>query len=362
MRALLVVAATTSVACQDPTKPEPLTELWKTTLPIPPAQYWLGRPAADADRVIVEGGNLLFALDAASGQILWQHRVRIAPTPAPTAPVIDNGRVFLAEVDSTFALDANSGATLWTFHPDSQGVVVPAVDNAAIYIGQRGIPVVYALDKTTGALRWRIEIARSFAFPAHVKGLVVSAGTVYVAVRQDKSTTGALSGGLLVALEATTGRELWRYETAGDQSAFVAQPLLRSDALIVNDYLGGAILSLDLATHSLRWRSETSVAVLTTDGNWLYGGAHNGDATAVDAANGIVQWTIPLGSFASGIAVCANNVWENNGNLHRVSAATGAETGRLGVTGLDTFISDVGTANGRVFVAGGPYVSAFDCQ
>src|SRR3954468_14656293 len=138
---LLLLVAVPS-GCRNTTDPAsaPLTALWKTTLPIPPEQYWIGRPTADAQRVIVEGGNLLFALDAANGQILWQHRVRIAPAPAPTAPVIDAGRVFLAEVDSTFALDVNTGATLWTFHPDSQGVVVPAVDDATIYIGQRGIP------------------------------------------------------------------------------------------------------------------------------------------------------------------------------------------------------------------------------
>jgi outer membrane protein assembly factor BamB len=312
--------------------------------------------------VIVEGGNLLFALDAASGQTLWQHRVRIAPAPAPTAPVIDGGRVFLAEVDSTFALDVNTGATLWTFHPDSQGVVVPAVDDASIYIGQRGIPTVYALDKASGALRWRVELSRSYPYAAHVTGLAVGAGALYAAFRQDKSATGALSGGVLVALDPATGRELWRYETTADRGAFVAEPLLVPNAVIVNDYLWGEVISLDRTTHAVRWRSRTAFARVATDGAWVYGAGNDGNAHALSVADGSVRWTTALGSSADGIAVCAGNVWENSGNLHRVDAATGAETGRLGVSGLDIFVSDIGTASNRVFVAGGPYVSAFDCR
>jgi len=45
-------------------------------------------------------------------------------------------------VDSTYALDAATGATVWTFHPDSAGLVAPAIDATTIYIGQRGIPKV----------------------------------------------------------------------------------------------------------------------------------------------------------------------------------------------------------------------------
>lgn len=360
--ALLTLLLAGSSACQDPTRPEPLTELWKTSLPIPPEQYWLGRPAADAQRVIVEGGNLLFALDATNGQILWQHRVRIFPAPAPTVPLIDGGRVFLAEVDSTFALDVNTGATLWTFHPDSQGVVVPAVDAATIYIGQRGIPTVYALDKVSGALRWRVDLKRSYPFVAHVVGFAVRAGTLYATAREDETATGSLSGSLMVALDAATGQELWRYETTENRSAFVAEPLLLTDAVIVNDFLWGQVIALDPTTHAVRWRTRTHFARITTDGSWLYGGGNDGDAHAINAADGVVEWTVPLGSSASGVALCGGQMWEQNGNLHRVDPATGTETGRFGTTGLDTFVSDIGTADNRVFVAGGPYVRAFDCR
>lgn len=351
-------------ACRDPSGPSSavLTPLWKTTLPVPPEQYWLGRPAADAQRVFVEAGNLLFALDATSGQIRWQHQVRIAPAPPPTVPLVDGGRVFLAEVDSTFALDANTGATIWTFHPDSQGVAVPAVDAASIYIGQRGNPTVYALDKTTGTLRWRVDLSQSYVFPAAVMGLATRAGVVYAAVWRDKSISGNLSSGVLVALNASDGHELWRYETSGDRGSFVAEPLLLSDAVIVNNYAGVEVTSIDMATHTVRWRSPMITAVLTADAGSLYGGGNNGDAYGMDAGDGATKWVTPLGSSASGIAACGGSIWESSGNLHRVDAASGAETGRLGVRGLDTFISDIGTANNRIFIAGGPYVWAFDCQ
>jgi hypothetical protein len=81
----------------------------------------------------------------------------------------------------------------------------------------------------------------------------------------------------------------------------------------------------------------------------------------MNASNGSVQWLLPYGSAVGGIASCGGQVWINNGNLHRIDATSGAETGRSNAGGLESYISEIGTSQQRVFVAGGALVTAFDC-
>ena len=352
-------------ACRDGTAPSGSgtpTVVWRATLPVDPQQYWLGRPAADPIRTIVEAGNQLFALKSGTGALLWQHRIRIAPDPPTTVPLIDAGRIYLAEYDSTFALDASTGATVWTFHPDSSGVVVPAIDATTIYVGQRGIPTVYALDKATGALRWRRNLGMGYTFGAHVFGLAARGDTVYAAVFREKSVNAFLRSGVLVALDRTDGHELWRYETPGDHGSFVTAPLLLPDVVVINDFAGAAVLAIDPRTQSVRWRTPITDEYLIYGNGTLYGAGAEGNVFAMNPSTGTVQWSKAQGSSALGLALCGTSLWENNGNLRRVDAATGAERGILAARGLGTFVSDVGTSGQRVFIAGGNLVTAVACD
>ena len=361
----LPLLAGVPIGCHEGTSPSgsgaPIVA-WRATLGVDPQQIWLGRPAADLIRTIVEAGNQLFALNSVTGALLWQRKIRIAADPPTTFPLIDAGRVYLAEVDSTYALDAATGATVWTFHPDSAGVVAPAIDATTIYIGQRGIPAVYALDKTTGALRWRTNLAVGSAFAAVVRGFAVRGDTVYATVLREKSVNGFLRSGILVALAAADGHELWRYETPGDHGSFVTAPLLLPDVVIINDFTGAAVLAIDPRTQSLRWRSPITDEFLVYGNGTLYGAGAEGNVFAMNPSTGTVQWSKAQGSSAGGLAMCGNSLWENNGNLRRVDAATGAERGVLSASGLGTFASDVGTSGQRVYIAGGNLVTAVACD
>lgn len=362
---LLALLAGAASGCNEifgPPGPGTLTVVWRATLPVDPEQFWLGRPVVDPIRTIVAAGNQLFALNSATGAVLWQHRVRINPVQSSTFPQIDAGRVYLPEVDSTFALDATTGATIWTFHPDSQGVVVPAIDATTIYIGQRGIPTVYALDKVTGKLRWRTNLGAGYTFGAHVFGIAARGDTVYATIFREKSPNGFLRSGVLVAMAANDGRELWRYETPGDQGSFVTVPILLSDLVIINNFAGATVLAIDPRTQSVRWRSPVVNAYFVNGNGVLYGAGADGRVYAMNPSTGAVLWSTPLPSSALGLALCGNSVWKNSGNLQRVDAATGAERGVLRASGLGTFASDVGTFGQRVYIAGGSSVTAVNCD
>lgn len=244
--------------------PRPLTLRPVWTAPLTQSGgFWLGQPAVDGGRLFVQAGNQLVGLDAATGAVLWARGVRVAAVPPPTTLLATGGLVFVSEVDSVLAVEGSSGRTVWAFHPDSQAVVAPALDGATLYTGQRGLPVVYALDRADGHLRWRTDVdpGRGTGYPALVQGAAVSGDTVYVAVRRALAPTFYTTAGLLVALDRRDGRTLWRYDLAeGGHHGFTTGPLLAGRLVIVGDFDGQAVLAYDPAAGAVAWRATLPLA------------------------------------------------------------------------------------------------------
>ena len=79
--------------------------------------------------------------------------------------------------------------------------------------------------------------------------------TVYAAMSRERSPNGFLRSGVLVAVAAKDGHELWRYETPGDHGSFGTAPLLLPDVVVINDFAGDAVMAIDPRTQSVRWRT-----------------------------------------------------------------------------------------------------------
>jgi quinohemoprotein ethanol dehydrogenase len=97
---------------------------WSTELPVPDG---FATTAIAVDGVIYLGGaySVVFAIDAATGRVLWSHdagvRARLAPDPSMSWPARANrgvavwqGKVYQTTADCKLvALDAKSGNELW---------------------------------------------------------------------------------------------------------------------------------------------------------------------------------------------------------------------------------------------------------
>jgi polyvinyl alcohol dehydrogenase (cytochrome) len=158
-------------------------------------------------------------------QLKW---VRSFPgtTAASSQPAVVGASLYVGARDGTFyALDATSGQTRWTY--DTAAVVGPidnplrngpAVSGGIVYFGDNEANL-YALDAATGAPRWSRKLdthpdARITGSP------LVFAGKVFVGVSSTESGTAAIDlyqcctfRGSVVALDASTGSEIWRYYT-----------------------------------------------------------------------------------------------------------------------------------------------------
>jgi len=135
----------------------------------------------DALQPVIAGGRLYFGsssenkvccLDASSGQLLW---TRITGGPVRLAPTISDGRVYVGSDDGyAYCLDAASGAERWKFHaaPEDRRVLGHGrmislwplrtgilVDKGVAYFGAGIFPAegvfLYALDALTGRLLWK---------------------------------------------------------------------------------------------------------------------------------------------------------------------------------------------------------------
>jgi outer membrane protein assembly factor BamB len=361
----LICAPLLAGACKSDTigpGPGGFAPIWISATTTPASDWIGGMPAVDGGRVFVQEGYNLIGLDAGTGRRLWTRRIRIAPFPGPTALRAAGGRVFVSETDSIMAVDAATGATIWAIHPDSQAVVVPALDDVAFYTGQRGIPVVYAVARDNGAIKWKVNVGVGYTFPAHVRGVGVSGDTVYAAVERYLNVNGVASSGVLVALDRRDGRELWRYETAGRRNFLRGAPVPVGNVVIVTDFVGGDVVAVDVVTRTEKWRTPVG----GPDGAFVVGqsvfvAGTVPRARALDLATGTIKWTSETGSTGFGYGACGRNFMVAAGKLLRFDGATGQTTGESGIGGGGGFNSYVATDGTRGYVTGSNGVFAFPC-
>ncbi len=144
-------------------------------------------------------------------------------TTAFGTPTVSAGKVFVGAADgAVYSLDAHTGCTYWTFTAAAGVRVAPAVDNAgAVYFGDlKGN--VYAVDGA-GKLMWKV---RSDEHPlAVITGSPkLYAGRLYVPVSGRDESMAATDGkyecctfrGSVVALDAATGKQIWKAYTVTD--------------------------------------------------------------------------------------------------------------------------------------------------
>jgi polyvinyl alcohol dehydrogenase (cytochrome) len=143
-------------------------------------------------------------------------------------PVVAGGRVFVGSVAGiVYSLDAATGCTYWSFQADAavRTAITIGPDNVAYFGDLRA--QAYALDAITGKLRWKK------ALDPHPVARITGApklfqGRLYVPVSSREEWAAAGPGyrcctfrGNIVAVEAKTGKEIWRTYTVSEPAKLV---------------------------------------------------------------------------------------------------------------------------------------------
>jgi outer membrane protein assembly factor BamB len=279
-----------------------LREAWSFHLTGTAAAGVHGAGSLAANPVVAGGTVYLQDLDAnvyaialATGKLRWEHQVNVpeATGPGPDGVAVAHGVVYGDTPTSAFALNATTGAVIWT--------------NSGLLARGQG----------------------TFEIQPQVAG-----GRVYLASAYGSGP----GGGVLLALDAANGKQLWRFNTVtGAEAAGVASlglgsggawqtPLVGSDGSVTfgigNPYqsIGNAIthpsrqlytdsvLNLDAATGKLRWYYQgvpndfmdhdlqaSPIATTVSGAPAVIGGGKVGIVYAMNASTGALAWKAPVG-------------------------------------------------------------------
>lgn len=233
---------------------------------------------------------------------------------------------FLAgQTDKLRALGTEDGDERWSFETEATGGV-PTVAYETVYVQDRR-GKVYAVERSTGRLRWKAETERGIEVGAPAVGDC----TVYV---------GAAAGdesGAVYAFDASDGEELWRYAVDGTPTA----PTFHDGTVYLGVNGTGRLHAVDGSEGESVWMEETrgSGSIVhcspAVDGERVYVGNYNGghDAPAQrlfghDAEGGEELWSAEASGY----------VW----------SSPGVAGDRVAFADLDGYVRFVDTTDGEV--------------
>ena len=189
----------------------------------------------------------------------------------------------------------------------------------------------YALDKDTGAIRWKYDTHPDQNTSFHGEPVV----TDDLVVMDADSPRGHV-----YALERATGAVRWKFRA--DEG--VPSDLLRQGDTVFAVTSADRLVAIDLATGRLKWdrfsgadRSDQSYpANPRVAGNVLLFGGKNGLVQALDAVSGDVKWTCQLdGRTSTPPSLIDGHVYvgSSKGSFYRLSASTGAVEHQIALPG-----------------------------
>lgn len=351
------VLAAGVAACETDT-PASLTVAWSRAITPPSATVWPGRPSIVQQTVYTQNVSHLEALDAATGSVRWRRALRSSGAINAQNILVVDDIVVTAGSDSVRAVDAASGSPRWAWLPDANVASCEiAASNGRVFIGSR-TPAVTALSTGTGQPLWSTPLGAGWSHQAIVWGISVAGDTVYVAIDQFLSANGFLRTGHVVALNAVTGVELWRYTAPGDTTTANGFPTITPTSLLVGDFYGQSFFAIDRSTGQQRWRVETAAGYPGVSNRPV---AHQGRAYAaaqggvyaVDEQTGSIIWSRTDLLAASDLAICGEMLLVQAFSVTALDLMTGRTLATvLEPAGAENLTSALAVSGNRAFVVG----------
>jgi len=308
----------------------------------------------------------VYALSAADGSVKWKATTGGAVN---SSPAVAGGMVYVTSLDGKFyAVNAADGKLRWKFAtggerrftapgihganprtetmPDPYDVFhsSPAVVGDVVYFGS-GDHHVYALNASTGALKWKFATGDV----AHASPAVVD-GVVYIG-SWDR---------YLYALNADTGVVVWKFQT-GDDPEIHNQIGIASSAAVTGGvvYFGcrdGHFYAVDAKTGKEKWNIDNHkgwviASAAVRDGVVYFPTSDGQRFKAVDAATGEVKFDLGMKAVSfSSPAVAGDRAYfgTSDGWLHAVDLKEGKIAAEFQTDGSKENAAKYIDANGRI--------------
>jgi outer membrane protein assembly factor BamB len=296
------------------------------------------------------------ALDGITGALRWQFN---APSPQYTitaSPTIADGLVFIdANIDRAegqpgpsplYALDASTGAVRWMARLPSFGWGSPTVVNGMVYVGTS--QSLLAFDESTGTPRWQTPVSVG-VWSSPTFG---SQSSIFYIGMGDPADS-------VVSVNAMTGTANWsKYAPPNGPDQDVGAVPAYADGQVFIGSKNGHVYSLDASTGTPRWDaylSNTDPGVLSAaaiHAGQVFVGDSAGVVYGLDETSGKVNWQTSIGGYVWGSPVVANGVVYVGKNDTQLGD-TGATYALDEKTGAVLWSAQPGAVDGSEVVADG---------
>lgn len=253
-------------------------------------EYDLGAGAAGGTPIVIDGivfaGNLrgeLHALSLEDGKRLGWTRLGDA---VHGSPVFRSRTLFVPLTnteESLVAFDLSTGTALWRKeYGEIETSLVLA--NGSLYVGNLA-GEFFCVNPSDGSRRWKFRISDNTS----LKGIRSTAAV------HDSTVVFGADDGAVYALDANSGRLLWRHVVG---TALFA-PVTIDSSLAFAAALDGTVAALDLGTGRPVWTFRAGAPV---QGHVLAGAdlaivaTTAGDIVGLRPADGAVRWHAPVGA------------------------------------------------------------------
>jgi len=266
-----------------PTGPEPR---WQTRLG---GLVYAAPTVADGVAYIGSTAGVFHAVNISDGSLRWTFS---AGRPIyGRATLADAAVYFVADNGFLFKLAVADGKEIWRYalgdgdvsrippHPavfdwDWQSSR-PLIVDGSVYVGS-GDGGMHALDATTGKRRWRFDTRARIRHGAALDGTRIVFGS---------------ADHFVYALERESGQEVWRFDTNAEVDT---TPVVHAGNVLVGNR-GAGLFSLDSATGALTWRlyfwgSWVESTPVVVDDTIYIGSSDLRRISAIDPATGNVRW------------------------------------------------------------------------
>jgi outer membrane protein assembly factor BamB len=340
------------------------------TVPVPrqAAPLWTAggaasEPLAPQEHTLRAAGDLVVATtgfrgpgrtqayDARTGEPRWVHQT------GPNAFVVavgDGWLVVAPQYGPLIGLDLATGKERWRFDlADGQGPESGTIAGDTLFVGTSfpsegavDAPVVYALELASGRQRWRsvLDPGTDLQWAAPV----VDGGQVLVA--DTLSHPGSAPASHLHALDAESGRRVWKADLHAPEQGFFADPPVVAGGLVYLATASRMLLAVDTRSGREVWRDEGGFPVLAGVGAGLVIALISDRLVAFDAG-GARHWQTPVGTGAGEQWVVLDGdavLVAADGAVVAVEAATGAARWRASV---GQAVGPPVTAGERIYLA-----------
>lgn len=328
-------------------------------------------------------GTLEYGKDCGPGSLKW--RLKTGDIVSSSASFSKDGStLYIGSRDgSLYALRTSDGTVLWKTAPEHAVDVIPAVEDDMVVYGSSSARLT-AVKPADGSKLWSFDAGDGVfqSSPLIVGDRVFSGGGGHF-VRSFNRSSGALvwekpmgmwvqssvvhkdgvvyigsDAGFLVAFEAKSGKELWKFaahmpgepneETSvtadpkitpdGHRSNILSTPRFSGDTIYITS-IAGMIYAVDSKTGKEQWSflGERIVTDTTVSDGVLYTHSDMGILRAFDAKTGKVLWGAKTGT--------SQNYWPGP---YQTASAPAVFKNQVLVGGTDGDLSSYDTATGRL--------------